>query len=45
MPLQKKSIFIKYETYNISELQTSRNMELSNHNAMFDHVYTTHLYF
>jgi hypothetical protein len=42
--IAKKIIFIKYETY-ISKLQTSRNMKLSNHNAMFDYVYTRYIYF
>jgi hypothetical protein len=31
MLLQKKTIFIKYETY-ISKLQTSTTMKLNNHN-------------
>jgi hypothetical protein len=41
--ITKKSIFMKHETY-ISKLQTSRNMKLSNHTAMFDHVYTRYIY-
>jgi hypothetical protein len=43
MLLQKINIHKVRDIY-ISKLQTSRTMKLNNHNTMFDHVYTRHIF-